>query len=329
MQHNGDTSRCGLGMESSLAFLMRLMEAAGSLSISFEDLVGVTYDHPELRLPEKMRMHTGPLCRWAKQSVRTHRGLPICSANKYLANRKVVRQCGSIVGQCHLGLTDICRPLIYRGQIMGVFYYGSVAIVEHLQGLRERVINLCQRQQLDRTEALAVVDRLPTVRSEELTVYEGHLSKLTQVVGILLEGLGLPADCYHSFRRAKDARMAVGGSPRLVLQAVRVVNTYLDHSLTLESIAKRIRCHPRYLGRIFQRSMGMSVADYLLRTRIERACGLLKMGRLDVTMVAYEVGYTDKSNFSRAFRKIMGVPPGEYRKRFQTRDSDVSEQSVD
>lgn len=301
---------------SSLAFLMRLTEAAGSLSISFEDLVGVTYDHPELRLPDEMRMHTGPLCRWAKQYIRTNRGLPMCSMNKYVANRRVLRLADSLVGQCHLGLTDICQPLIYKQQVMGIFYFGSVVLAEHRQRLRERLISVCQQQHLDKAEALAMLDQVPVIRSSDLPVYEARLSKLSQIVATLLDGLGIPVDCYHSFHRAKEARMAVDGPPRMVLQAVRVITTYLDHPLTLESIAKRLRCHPRYLGRIFQRSMGMSVSDYLLRTRMERACKLLKIGRLDVTRVAYEVGYTDKSNFSRAFRKIMGVPPGEYRKRF-------------
>ena len=70
--------------------------------------------------------------------------------------------------------------------------------------------------------------------------------------------------------------------------------------------------------------MGVSVADFLLRTRVERACNLLKIGRLDVTRVAYEVGFSDKSNFSRSFRKIMGVPPGEYRKQFKIEDTAIN-----
>ncbi len=319
-----DADQPSQATDSSLAFLMQLTEAAGSLSISFEDLVGVTYDHPELRLPDEMRMHTGPLCQWAKQLVRTNRGLPVCSANKYLANRKVLSRADELVGQCHLGLTDICRPLIYRQQVMGIFYYGSVILAEHQQRLRERLIGVCRQQHLEAAEALAVVDQVPVVGSGKLPAYEARLSKLCEIVVTMLNGLGVPADCYHSFSRAKEARMAVGGPPRLVLQAVRIITTYLDHPLTLESIAKRLRCHPRYLGRVFMQSMGMSVADFLLRTRVERASTLLKIGRLDVTRIAYEVGYTDKSNFSRAFRKVTGVPPGEYRKRFQIDDATPS-----
>lgn len=303
--------------ESSLAYLMRLVEAAGPLLISYEDLVGMTLDHPELRLPDEMRVHRGPLCLWAKEFLRTRRGLLVCSTNKYLANRKVVRQSDSLVGQCYLGLTDICHPLIYRGQVMGIFYYGSVVLAEHKQRLRERLIAESHRKHLDMEQALAALERVPVLRSSELPLYQARLKKLCQLVATLLEGLGLPADVYHSFNRAKEARVAFGGTPRLVVRAVHVINTYLDHPLTLASIAKRLQCNPKYLGRVFHRTMGTSVAEFLLRTRVERACNLLKNGRLDVTQVAYEVGFTDKSNFSRAFRKVMGVPPGEYRKQFK------------
>lgn len=303
--------------ESSLAYLMRLVEAAGPLLISFEDLVGMTLDHPELRLPDEMRVHRGPLCQWAKQSLRTERGMLVCSTNKYLANRKVLRLNDSLVGQCYLGLTDICQPLIYRDQVMGIFYYGSVVLAEHKQRLRERLIAESHRQYLDMEQALAALEQVPVLRAHELPIYQARLKKLCQIVATMLDGLGLPADCYHSFNRAKEARVASGGTPRLVVRAVRVIHTYLDHPLTLVTIAKRLQCNPKYLGRVFQRAMGMSVAEFLLRARVERACNLLKNGRLDVTRVAYEVGFTDKSNFSRSFRKIMGIPPGEYRKQFK------------
>lgn len=307
--------------DSLLGYLMRLAEASGPLLISFEDLVGMTLDHPELRLPDEMRMHKGPLCLWAKELLRTERGLLVCSTNKYMANRKVLHLSDTLIGQCHLGLTDICQPLIYRQQVMGIFYYGSVVLAEHQQRLRERLIAECRRQRLDMEQALTALEQVPVLRSQDLPIYEARLRKLCQIVATMLNGLGFPADCYRSYNRAKEARVGFGGTPRLVVRAVRLINTYLDHPLTLASIAKRLQCQPRYLGRVFHRSMGVSVADFLLRTRVERACNLLKMGRVDVTRVAYEVGFTDKSNFSRSFRKIMGVPPGEYRKRFKVDDT--------
>lgn len=301
---------------SCLAFLMQITEAAGALAISFEDLVGVTYDHPELWLPDDMRMHTGPFCLWAKSHVRTSRGLPACSINKYLANRRVRQLNGRNIGQCHLGLTDICQPLVYRQQILGIFYYGSVVLQEHQKGLEERLMSICQEHRLDKAEALEALKKVPVISARELSVYQGRLDKLCETITMMLDGLGLPADCYHPHNRAKEARIAMDGPPRLVVQATRLIATYLDNPLTLSSIARRLNCHPKYLSRIFQRSMGMSIADFLTNMRIERASSLLKIGRLDVTRIAYEVGYTDKSNFSRSFRKVMGMTPGQYRRQF-------------
>jgi hypothetical protein len=81
----GDVSR--QMPDSSLAYLMQLVEAAGSLSISFEDLVGVTYDHLELRLPDEMRMHTGPLVPWEPRTL----SVPVAEL-RYSAGKFKVRQ---------------------------------------------------------------------------------------------------------------------------------------------------------------------------------------------------------------------------------------------
>lgn len=289
------------------------MEESGPLNISFEDLVGVTYDHPALRLPEEMRLHTGPLCRWAKQHVIRPRGLHACSANKYLGNRKVLQQRCTITGTCHMGLTDICHPLIYREQIMGIFYFGSVLLENQVAQSRQNIKEVCLRQRIDSTSALKTLEKVPVISLEQLADYQIRLREMTQIVVMIMDGLGLPADCYRPSTRASDARTEFPKTPRLVVRAIRIIALHYDQPLRLATIARRLNCHPTYLGRVFRKTMGVTVAQFLERTRVERACRLLQLGRLDVTRIAYEVGYTDKSNFGRSFRKIMGVTPGEYR----------------
>ncbi|HCD33788.1 MAG TPA: AraC family transcriptional regulator, partial [Phycisphaerales bacterium] len=68
-------------------------------------------------------------------------------------------------------------------------------------------------------------------------------------------------------------------------------------------------------SRLFRKQVGMPVSNYLRQTRIQHACRLLQLGRLDVTAVGLEVGYEDKSNFGRAFRKVMKMSPGQYRQK--------------
>jgi two-component system response regulator YesN len=56
----------------------------------------------------------------------------------------------------------------------------------------------------------------------------------------------------------------------------------------------------------------MSFKDYLIQIRIEKAKHLIRETRKTIQEVAYEVGYTDPSYFSKAFKKVVGISPKEF-----------------
>jgi AraC-like DNA-binding protein len=79
---------------------------------------------------------------------------------------------------------------------------------------------------------------------------------------------------------------------------------------TLAELAHLLNQSPRTLDRHLSRE-GCRFLDLSKRVRHERSCQLLKMG-LSATQVAYQVGYRDLANFSRAFRRESGLSPREY-----------------
>jgi AraC-like DNA-binding protein len=80
----------------------------------------------------------------------------------------------------------------------------------------------------------------------------------------------------------------------------------------LEEIGRRVGCSHFYLSRIFTEEMGKTISACLRDLRMERAAGLLRQGRLNVTQVAMEVGYSSLSHFSAAFHEAFGCCPGLY-----------------
>jgi hypothetical protein len=60
------------------------------------------------------------------------------------------------------------------------------------------------------------------------------------------------------------------------------------------------------------RETGKTIFQYLRQLRMGRAAELLKEGRLNVTQVSLEVGYTSPSHFSMAFHETFGCCPGLY-----------------
>lgn len=64
----------------------------------------------------------------------------------------------------------------------------------------------------------------------------------------------------------------------------------------------------------FRDAVGETPAQYLTRWRIHLATRLLKEEEASVSVVAQRVGYATEAAFSNAFKRVMGVRPGAYRK---------------
>ncbi len=68
--------------------------------------------------------------------------------------------------------------------------------------------------------------------------------------------------------------------------------------------------------RRFQKASGLAPKSYLQQLRIAKAQELLERPGITVNAVAWEVGYEDPSAFRKVFQKLVGLTPGDYRRRF-------------
>jgi AraC-like DNA-binding protein len=70
---------------------------------------------------------------------------------------------------------------------------------------------------------------------------------------------------------------------------------------------------PAAFSRFFRRNVGRTYQDYLARLRIGLACRALIETERSVSEVAFASGFGNLSAFNRAFRKLRGVTPREFR----------------
>ena len=88
-----------------------------------------------------------------------------------------------------------------------------------------------------------------------------------------------------------------------------------DLPLDLEEISKQA-CLSRYhFLRLFREAFATTPHQYLIQKRIEKAKELLRVRRLSVTDVCFEVGFESLGSFSTLFRKCVGDAPVNYRAR--------------
>ncbi len=85
-----------------------------------------------------------------------------------------------------------------------------------------------------------------------------------------------------------------------------------DGQPKLEELAQILNLSARTLERRLADEQS-SFRQLSRRARHERACELLRGGRLGVTQIAYQLGYTDVANFTRAFRRESGMSPSAFK----------------
>jgi AraC-like DNA-binding protein len=93
---------------------------------------------------------------------------------------------------------------------------------------------------------------------------------------------------------------------------------------TVGELARRSGTSRATLARRFTSEVGMAPHEYLTRLRMQEAAHHLHEGQDGLAAIADRVGYESEFAFNRAFRRVMGVPPGEYRRRARGADSSGS-----
>ncbi len=91
--------------------------------------------------------------------------------------------------------------------------------------------------------------------------------------------------------------------------------------VTLEDIAKRVKVSARTIDRHLKKE-GLGFREISDKVRFEQACEKLCLPGATVAEVALQMGFSDAANFSRAFRRVMGVTPGEYQRSTTTPTSE-------
>jgi len=88
-------------------------------------------------------------------------------------------------------------------------------------------------------------------------------------------------------------------------------NLYED--ITLSSLANLVGMHPNYLSSLFKKEVGLSIAEYIQRTKIEEAKSLLTFTNYSLLKIATMLNFHDQSYFTKIFKKYTGITPRKYK----------------
>jgi CheY-like chemotaxis protein/AraC-like DNA-binding protein len=99
-----------------------------------------------------------------------------------------------------------------------------------------------------------------------------------------------------------------------VLTAVEFIAAHYREPLAVREVASAASVSPSHLAHRFPHVTGFSVQDYIARLRVNIARRLLVETTDTLETIAGRLGFADTSNFSRTFKNVDGIAPGEYRR---------------
>lgn len=129
----------------------------------------------------------------------------------------------------------------------------------------------------------------------------------------LIGHLYLFLDCLT--RSARTARLVQSSkmSDYYIKEALNYIEQNFQNDISIEDIAAVCGINRSYFGKIFRSSIGRSPQEFLMNYRMAKAAELLKLTSLSIADIGSAVGYDNQLHFSRAFKKIYGMSPREWR----------------
>jgi AraC-like DNA-binding protein len=101
---------------------------------------------------------------------------------------------------------------------------------------------------------------------------------------------------------------------QLKLAIIKLVRETGDRRLKYSAyLSKELGLEYHYLSTLFSSVENVTIEQYIIRQRVERAKELLKYGELTLSEIAYELGYSSVQHLSNQFKHVTGLTPTQFR----------------
>jgi AraC family transcriptional regulator len=113
----------------------------------------------------------------------------------------------------------------------------------------------------------------------------------------------------------KMGKVSKGGlAPWQKRRAAELLRENLDGRIRLADVARECALSVSHFARSFKETFGVSTHQWLIRRRIEHAQELLRQTTTPIVDIAMQSGFGDQAAFTRSFRQLMGINPGQWRR---------------
>lgn len=106
------------------------------------------------------------------------------------------------------------------------------------------------------------------------------------------------------------------GYSKVSREIIQYLERNYDRDVPLQEIADAVGFNKNYICSVFKRDSGMTIGNCQTIIRIHKAAELISFSDMNLNQVAAATGFTNLSHFNRIFKKVVRIPPGQYRRMF-------------
>lgn len=234
------------------------------------------------------KLHSSPYCIFIKSHSNAYEHC-IFSQQKLIS--KLERE-GSFIGTCHAGVKEFVYPFYAKDTLAG-FVSVSGYKTDNYTSYIDRI---SKKYSISKSGLINSYKNLKDTLPPK--------SKMDALIIPLCKMLEL---LYLKSSNSTDD-MSLFGS------VFNFIQVHHCEKITSEDICKRFYCSRSKIAHLIKKKTGKSLPEIINDLRIEDAKELLLHSNIDITEIAFSIGYSDRSYFTNVFKKLVGVSPKEYRK---------------
>jgi AraC-like DNA-binding protein/ligand-binding sensor protein len=227
-------------------------------------------------------------------------GCEACLQTQKRAQRAVAKNSTPHQINCFAGLTDVAVPVFSARTHVATLISGQVFRRDPTERDFKMIINMLGDERSadwEKKTRKAYFDT-PVVDAE-------RFEAIIQLLKVFAQ--------YLADYASRQALASSTEEPAAVVNAKQFVQTHVEQPFTLAEVVRHVHVSRFYFCKLFKKATGMTLTEYVSRVRVEKAKTLLVDRSLRISEVVYTAGFGSIPQFNSVFKRIVGMPPTEYR----------------
>lgn len=127
------------------------------------------------------------------------------------------------------------------------------------------------------------------------------------------------AELYGQLQSPVEADTEMTAQKQIHSDIIDYIENNIEKNIRISDIAVHFGYNEKYLSHLFAEITGTTLKKFILSRKIDAANFMLADSNKAILDIAKSLGFSDSHNFSRAYKKMTGLTPSEYRNAFAGR----------